>query len=165
MDGFLRSGGRSTRIGERAWRTRVVERITAPSAAREVLRKDRPGRARGFTLIELLLVLAIVSLLLTLALPQYFHSIDASKEKVLAENLLVTRDAIDKFYGDVGRYPDSLDELVDKHYLRALPVDPITDSTTTWIIVAPEEQFPGKVYDIKSGAEGSTLDGQAYGAL
>ncbi|HTJ93526.1 MAG TPA: prepilin-type N-terminal cleavage/methylation domain-containing protein [Pararobbsia sp.] len=121
--------------------------------------------SRGFTLIELLIVLAIVSLLMTLALPNYFHSIDASKEKVLAENLLVTRDAIDKFYGDVGRYPDSLDELVDKHYLRALPFDPITDSATTWIIVPPDEQFPGKVYDLKSGAEGATLDGVAYGSL
>ncbi len=127
--------------------------------------KERLRGARGFTLIELLIVLAIVSLLLTLALPQYFHSIDVSKEKVLAENLLVTRDAIDKFYGDVGRYPDSIDELVDKHYLRALPFDPITDSATTWVIVPPDEQLPGKVYDIKSGAEGATLDGVAYGAL
>jgi general secretion pathway protein G len=127
--------------------------------------KERGQGARGFTLIELLIVLAIVSLLLTLAMPQYFHTIDVSKEKVLAENLLVTRDAIDKFYGDVGRYPDSLDDLVDKHYLRALPFDPITDSATTWIIVPPDEQFPGKVYDIKSGAEGTTRDGVAYGAL
>ena len=128
--------------------------------------RNRLRKARGFTLIELLLVLAIVSLLLTLALPQYFHSIDASKEKVLAENLLVTRDAIDKFYGDVGRYPDSLDELVEKHYLRALPFDPVADSATTWVIVAPpDEQFPGKVYDIRSGASGSTSGGQPYGAL
>ncbi len=127
--------------------------------------KGRLHGSRGFTLIELLIVLAIVSLLLTLALPQYFHTIDVSKEKVLSENLLVTRDAIDKFYGDVGRYPDSLDDLVDKHYLRALPFDPITDSATTWIIVPPDEQFPGKVYDIKSGAEGATRDGVAFGAL
>ncbi|AUT75942.1 type II secretion system protein [Paraburkholderia hospita] len=128
--------------------------------------RNRLRKTRGFTLIELLLVLTIVSLLLTLALPQYFHSIDASKEKILAENLLVTRDAIDKFYGDVGRYPDSLEELVDKHYLRALPFDPVSDSATTWVMVAPpDEQMPGKVYDIKSGASGSTLAGQPYGAL
>lgn len=125
----------------------------------------RSRNARGFTLIELLMVLAIVSLLMTLALPQYFHSIDVSKERVLAENLHVTRDAIDKFYGDVGRYPDSLDELVDKHYLRAMPFDPITDSATTWVIVPPDEPLPGKVYDLKSGAPGATLDGQAYGTL
>ena len=122
-------------------------------------------RSAGFTLIELLLVLAIVALLSTLALPSYFHSIDASKEKILAENLHVTRDAIDKFYGDIGRYPDSLDELVDKHYLRSLPFDPIADSATTWVIVPPEEQFPGKVFDVKSGASGTTLDGRAFGDL
>lgn len=119
-------------------------------------------RARGFTLIELLVVLAVIALLLTLALPRYFHSIDASKEKVLSENLLVTRDAIDKFYGDLGRYPDSLDELVDKHYLRSLPYDPITESNTTWHIVPPEEQFPGNVYDIKSGAPGTDRDGRPF---
>ena len=83
--------------------------------------------AKGFTLIELLIVLAIIAVMLTISLPSYFHSIDASKEKILAENLHATRDAIDKFYGDVGRYPDSLDELVEKHYLRAAPVDPVTE--------------------------------------
>ncbi|WP_233832798.1 type II secretion system protein [Paraburkholderia sp. ZP32-5] len=124
-----------------------------------------PRKRNGFTLIELLIVLSIIALMLTLALPQYFHSIDASKEKVLAQNLTVTRDAIDKFYGDLGRYPDSLDELVDKHYLRALPFDPVTDSATTWQIVPPDEQFPGKVYDLKSGAEGSTLDGRPFNSL
>lgn len=119
----------------------------------------------GFTLIELLIVLSIVALMLTLALPQYFHSIDASKEKILAENLHVTRDAIDKFYGDLGRYPDSLDELVDKHYLRALPFDPVADSATAWHLVPPDETFPGKIYDLKSGAEGATLDGRPFDSL
>ncbi len=122
-------------------------------------------RAGGFTLIELLIVLAVIALMLTLALPEYFHSIAASKEKVLAENLHVTRNAIDQFYGDLGRYPESLQELVDKHYLRSLPFDPITDSATTWHIVPPEEQFPGNVYDLKSGAEGTERDGTPYEAL
>jgi general secretion pathway protein G len=124
------------------------------------------GRLRtvGFTLIELLIVLAVIALMLTLALPEYFHSIDASKEKILSENLHVTRDAIDRFYGDIGRYPESLQELVDKHYLRSLPVDPIADSTTTWRIVPPDEQFPGNVYDIRSGAQGTDRDGQPYEA-
>ncbi|MFM0498511.1 type II secretion system protein [Paraburkholderia caledonica] len=118
-------------------------------------------KRNGFTLIEL----SIIALMLTLALPQYFHSIDASKEKILAENLHVTRDAIDKFYGDFGCYPDSLDELVDKHYLRAPPFDPVTDSAATWHIVPPDEQFQGKVYDLKSGAEGATLDGRPFDSL
>ena len=127
--------------------------------------KRRLRTERGFTLIELLVVLSVIALMLTIALPHYFHSIDASKDRILAENLHVTRDAIDRFYGDVGRYPDSLDELVEKHYLRSLPFDPVTDSNTTWHIVAPDEQFPGKVYDIKSGAEGTSRDGQPYEAL
>jgi general secretion pathway protein G len=122
-------------------------------------------RATGFTLIELLIVLAVIALMLTLALPEYLHSVDASKEKILAENLQVTRDAIDKFYGDVGRYPESLQELVDKRYLRSLPVDPITDSTTTWQIVPPQEEFPGNVYDIKSGAPGTDRDGKSFDTL
>nr|WP_223962764.1 type II secretion system protein [Paraburkholderia sabiae] len=122
-------------------------------------------RASGFTLIELLIVLSIIALMMTIALPNYFHSIDASKEKILAQNLHATRDAIDRFYGDVGRYPESLEELVDKRYLRTLPIDPITDSATTWHIVPPDEPFPGKVYDIKSGAQGADSNGKPYEAL
>lgn len=122
-------------------------------------------RPRGFTLIELLVVLAIIALLLSLTLPRYFHAIDVSKEQVLAENLRAARDAIDKFYGDLGRYPGSLDELVEKRYLRALPVDPVTGSASTWTIVAPDSQFKGSVYDLRSGAPGSTHDGHAFADL
>lgn len=127
--------------------------------------KSRSRSRSGFTLIELLVVLAIIALLLTLAVPRYFQTIDASKETILTENLHVTRDAIDKFYGDTGRYPDTLAELVDKRYLRAMPVDPITDSTTTWVIVPPDEQFKGNVYDIKSSAQGVDRNGQAFNSL
>ncbi len=123
------------------------------------------ARRRGFTLIELLVVLAIIALMLTLAVPRYFHSVDTAKERILAENLHATRDAIDKFYGDTGRYPDSLDELVEKRYLRSLPFDPVTDSTASWVIVPPEEQFKGEVYDIKSSAQGSNHDGTPFGNL
>lgn len=120
---------------------------------------------RGFTLIELLIVLAIIALMLTVAMPRYFQSIDTSKETVLAENLRGTRDAIDKFFGDTGRYPESLSELVDRHYLRALPVDPIADSNANWVIVPPDEQYKGNVYDIKSSAQGTDRNGQAYSNL
>jgi len=122
-------------------------------------------RAPGFTLIELLVVMAIVATLLTIALPRYFHSVDTSRETVLIENLRVTRDAIDKFYGDNGRYPDSLDELVSRRYLRTLPVDPVADSAQAWIILPPPGEIKGKVYDIKSSATGKARDGRALGEL
>ncbi len=117
---------------------------------------------RGFTLIELLVVLAILVLLLTLAAPKYFSGIDRAREAALKQDLAVTREALDKFYGDQGRYPGALDELVDRRYLRKVPVDPITDSAATWVIVPPPEDIPGTVYDLHSGAEGTAADGTAY---
>ena len=119
-------------------------------------------RIAGFTLIELLVVLGIVALLLTLAVPRYFPSIDKAKETILADNLRHTRDVIDQFYADRARYPDSLDQLVEKKYLRALPVDPITESTTTWILVPPEDATKGGLYSIKSGAPGTDRSGKPY---
>jgi general secretion pathway protein G len=115
----------------------------------------------GFTLIELLVVMAIIGTLLTIAAPRYFHSVDRSKEAVLRQNLALTRSAIDKFFGDNGKYPDTLDELVQKKYLRTLPYDPIAESNATWQIIAPESA-KGAVYDIKSGAPGTALDGTEY---
>ena len=122
-------------------------------------------RTRGFTLIELLVVLAIVSLLLTLALPRYFASLEMSKERVLAENLRVTRDAIDKYYADRGRYPDSLDELVSLCYLRALPFDPIVESDQHWTVSPPDNGLPGSVANVHSTALGNGPDGRAWNAL
>lgn len=118
--------------------------------------------SRGFTLIELLVVLAIVALLLTLAAPRYFQTLDASKEAILAENLRTVRETLDKFYGDQGRYPDSLDELVERHYLRSLPYDPMTESNATWTLVPPRTGLAGQVYDLKSGAEGQARDGRPF---
>ncbi|MGZ3241900.1 MAG: type II secretion system protein [Burkholderiaceae bacterium] len=129
------------------------------------LHENRPLRANGFTLIELLVVLAIVALLLTIAVPRYFQSIDTAKETILTDNLRITRETIDKFYGDTGRYPESLDELVNKKYLRALPVDPITESAATWAVVPPAEGAQGKVYSIKSGAVGKNRAGQPFADL
>jgi len=116
----------------------------------------------GFTLIELLVVLGIVALMLTLAVPRYFPSIDKSKEVVLADNLRNVRAVIDQYYGDTGRYPDTLDQLVEKKYLRALPVDPLTESSASWIIVAPDDGSKGGVYNIKSGAPGNDRSGKPY---
>jgi general secretion pathway protein G len=117
---------------------------------------------RGFTLIELLVVMAIIGVLLTIAVPRYFHSVERSKEAVLHQNLALTRQALDKYFGDNGKYPDSLDDLVAKKYLRSLPFDPITESSTTWLIIAPDTADKGAVYDIKSGAQGIALDKSEY---
>ncbi|ROZ79739.1 type II secretion system protein [Ramlibacter sp. WS9] len=122
-----------------------------------------PRRFRlGFTLIELLVVLAIVATLLMLVAPRYFHKVDATKEAVLRDNLRSVRDVIDKFYGDNGRYPETLEELVEKKYLRALPVDPITESAATWQLVPVPEGYKGTVYDVHSGAQGMDRDGKKY---
>lgn len=120
----------------------------------------------GFTLIELLVVLSIIALLLTLAVPKYLHSVDVAKEAVLNENLHLVRETIDKFYGDKGRYPESLEELVSEKYLRALPQDPITGSASTWTLIPPDStDARGGVYDLKSGAPGATTDGRPFADL
>ncbi len=120
------------------------------------------SKNNGFTLIELLVVMAIIATLLSIAVPRYFHSLEKSKEAVLKEDLNIMRDAIDKFYGDNGKYPDALDDLVSKKYLRAIPPDPITDSATSWVVTPPEDALSGSVYDIHSGATGNGRDGQPY---
>ena len=117
---------------------------------------------RGFTLVELMVVMAIIALLLSLALPRYFKHLELSRETILKQDLAVMRDAIDKYHGDTGRYPDSLDALVSAHYLRSLPVDPITERPDTWQIVAPSDDAAGDMYDIRSGAPGTAHDGSTY---
>jgi general secretion pathway protein G len=133
---------------------------------------DRPGsgtrrgaeRTHGFTLIELIVVFAILALLVSIAVPRYFAHIDRAKETTLKQNLGVMRDAIDKFYGDKGRYPDTLEEMVSQRYLRSVPADPITESATTWVTLPPpsDTEAKGEVYDIKSGADGEASDGTPY---
>lgn len=123
----------------------------------------KPAAKKGFTLVELLVVLTILATLLTIAAPRYFTSIQKSQETTLRQNLAVLRETIDKYYGDRGAYPETLDDLVTMRYLRSVPVDPITGSNTTWIIVPPpEETAKGAVYDVKSGAPGTARDGSNY---
>jgi general secretion pathway protein G len=120
-------------------------------------------RRRGFTLIELLVVLAILGILLTLALPRYFSSVDKSKEAVLKENLTQMRDAISRYHADRGRYPDTLDSLATDKYLRKVPLDPVTESAATWIVIPPPQELQQSgVYDVRSGAAGTGLDGTAF---
>jgi general secretion pathway protein G len=119
-------------------------------------------KASGFTLIELMVVLAVIATLLTLAVPRYFASLEKSRESVLQQDLALMRATLDKYYGDKGRYPDALDELVSSKYLRSLPVDPITESSATWVIIPPDLPELGGVYDVRSGAEGVALNGTQY---
>jgi general secretion pathway protein G len=117
---------------------------------------------RGFTLIELLVVMSIIGVLLTLAVPRYFRTLERSRETVLRQDLTVMREAIDKHFGDFGQYPDSLGALVERHYIRAIPVDPITKSAEGWeMVVSEDEDHPG-IRDIHSGADGKAIDGSAY---
>jgi general secretion pathway protein G len=124
--------------------------------------ETRGLRCHGFTLVELLVVIAIVGTLLTIAVPRYFASVERSKEAVLKENLAVMRDALQKYYGDKGKYPEKLEELAAAKYLRRIPVDPMTSSSETWVAVPPKESEKGGVYDVHSGAPGKGLDGTAY---
>jgi len=116
----------------------------------------------GFTLIELMVVLAVIATLLAIALPRYFSGLEKSREAVLRQNLVMMRETLDKYYGDKGKYPDALDELVSNKYLRKLPVDPITDSDATWVIIPPDQPEMGGVYDVKSGAQGVARNGTEY---
>jgi general secretion pathway protein G len=120
------------------------------------------SRGFGFTLIELMVVMVIIATLLTIAVPRYFGSLDRSKEAVLKENLYQMRDAISKYYADKGKYPESLDSLAADKYLRKIPLDPITESATTWVPVPPEDPQKGGVYDVKSGAQGKAIDGTEF---
>jgi general secretion pathway protein G len=146
------------------------------------------ARCRGFTLIELLVVLAILALLLTIATPRYIHQVEHARETTLRSTLKVMRESIDKFYGDQGRYPASLDELVDRNYLKSVPIDPMTEKRDTWVVMTEEEvraaapassttvpgapsggnggsgapRSPPGVADVHSGAPGNGDDGTPY---
>jgi len=125
---------------------------------------------RGFTLIEIIIVLGIIGLLVGVGLPTYKSATVKAREAVLHENLYILRKLIDQYAQDKGKYPASLQTLVQDSYIRAIPVDPMTRLSTSWIEVrelpSPEDpmltEIPG-VIDVKSGSEGkSPLDGSPY---
>jgi len=119
-------------------------------------------RRQGFTLIELLVVMAIVATLLAIVAPRYFRHLDRAKETALHQTLNVVRDAIDKYHADKSKYPATLDELVEQHYLRQLPVDPISGSKEAWVLEPPPDEPAGGVWNIHSGDGGSDEAGVAY---
>lgn len=124
--------------------------------------KHKKSPMAGFTLVELLVVLSILALLLSLAVPRYFSSLERAKEATLKQDLSTMRESIDKYYADKGLYPNSLEELVEQRYMNKLPVDPITDSASTWVLIPPEPPLEGLVFDVQSGATGTAKDGSQY---
>ena len=112
------------------------------------------SKRNGFTLVELMVVLAVIALLLSVVVPDYMGKMRRAEEAVLQQNLALMRDSLDKHYADTGKYPTSLEDLVAKHYLRAIPKDPFTQSASTWVPVPPTDTRKGNVWDVKSGAKG-----------
>jgi general secretion pathway protein G len=120
-------------------------------------------RRFGFTLIELIVVLAIIGLLLSLAAPRFSTGVDRSKEAVLRQNLKTIRGALDQYHADSGKYAEDLQMLVSKRYLREVPLDPIVESRTEWVLVpAPSDSGSNGVFDVRSSAKGKASDGSAY---
>ena len=142
---------------------RRLTRAAGPAAAR------RGSREAGFTLVELLIVMSIILVLSAMSLAQYRSSVTIAKEAALRSDLFFMRDAIDQYFADKGKYPESLQTLVSENYIRAIPKDPITNSTDTWQTTAAEPQ-PGAgtaatdpgIYDVKSGAGETAIDGSRY---
>ena len=169
--------GRNTRTGDEAQQAPGLRLFSAPAERRALGGLERPGpgarglprpdRAAGWTLIELLIVISIIMILASMSMVMYRNSVTLAKEAALRSDLFMMRDAIDQYYADKGKYPDSLDALVTESYLRAIPKDPFTLATDNWQTVEAEAQ-PGSsaaepgIYDVKSGSDGTAVDGSRF---
>ena len=123
------------------------------------------GKYFGFTLIELLVVMVIIATLVMIVAPRYLSSVEHSEEVALTSNLKNLRDLLDQFYADRGNYPSSIQDMVDRNYLRVIPTDPITKSTETWVVSTDRGDGSEGIWDIHSGAPGETRDGILYSEL
>ena len=130
------------------------------------MRIFRLPRISGYTLLELMIVVAIAGILVTLAVPSFQQSSLKAKEAALKQNLFTLRAVVDQFYADRGNYPLTLETLVEEKYLRQLPVDPFTKSSTSWQEVYEEksedDDSPAGVFDLHSGSDLVALDGTPY---
>lgn len=129
------------------------------------MRPMNRSTSAGFSLIELMVVMAVIAVLVTIALPRYQVSLENAKLVTLKSNLRVMRDSIDRYHDDKGRYPASLQDLEDARYIKAIPVDPITDSSLTWIATEATADDMDGVVDVSSGAKGSNAQGVVYAGL
>jgi len=122
---------------------------------------------QGFTMLELIVVMALIGLLVGIALPAYRDATKRAKEATLSQDLARIRVAIDEYHTDKFEYPPALEDLVTAGYLRTMPVDPITESDTTWVVeyapweMVDEGQIAG-IFNVRSGAEGEGLGGTPY---
>ena len=124
-----------------------------------------PGKLKtrkGYTLIEMMIVISIISILATMAMPSFQRSLIRAKETNLRRTLFIMRDTIDQYYADHGRYPDSLQDLETDKYIRQIPMDPFTGSSDTWITIPPEGFAEGNIYDVHSGSDKVSLEGTPY---
>lgn len=125
------------------------------------------GRRRAFTIVEMLIVMAIISILVSIAVPIYQRSIVRAKESVLKQNLFSLRTQIDEYTYDKQKAPQSLQDLVTAGYLRVIPIDPITGSDQTWKVIMEDaltsvnQTEPG-IFDVRSGSDKTSLEGTAY---
>ncbi|MBN2135098.1 MAG: type II secretion system protein [Acidobacteria bacterium] len=122
---------------------------------------------RGFSLLEMVIVLSIIGILASMAVPSYRYSLIKTKESVLKDSLFHMRDVIDQYYADKGKYPYEFNDLVIEGYLRKMPIDPITNSSSSWRPImaefsqVDEEEQPG-IWDVHSGSDDKALDGSIY---